>query len=602
MGVSDDVVALRRTLSQLELERLERASGEPLDDLVDRAAVAEKEARRLQSRDLIAITLLRRAELLLAAGRERDAIPVLEEVGPVLRGSREDDLRVRALAHLAEAHARSKDWKRVSALCEEGITLVEKYRYNLTSDYLASAYLHSRIALYSWGVRAAYELGRYELMIERAELSKSRLILSRPAASTRASAGAAADRVAEFRELSRRIAEHPARRAPEELLARRHMLWDLMALEGSKSRPEPFSLPAIQSLLRKDEAILFYYWLDANSLAIATIDRDRFAAELRHVSPDQRRMLESYARHALESTKPNYSAFEPVRDFGSFLLPAASPIAWHEKERLLVSPHRVLHSIPFHAMRYENQWLIERAAVSYIANLSSLQLPYTPRKEQRVLAVGVEHFNVPGRTLGPLPEAELEAQEVKQIYDTHRVPVTLLVKAEATADRLRGWDSDGTLNGYSCLHFATHGENVNSDSPMESHFYMQDSRLDGLELANLRLEADIVVLSACCSGQRPIAGRGLKELPGDDLFGLQAAFFRAGARRILGTLWPVDSSAARRIATAFHSHLIADKSDDPEVALQTSIRNYLAQADIRTRKVYFWAAFFLSALGRAKSV
>jgi CHAT domain-containing protein len=137
---------------------------------------------------------------------------------------------------------------------------------------------------------------------------------------------------------------------------------------------------------------------------------------------------------------------------------------------------------------------------------------------------------------------------------------------------------------------------------MESHFYLQNSLLDGLDLSDLRLEADIVVLSACSSGQRPIAGRGLRELPGDDLFGLQAAFFRAGVRRILGTLWPVDSLAAHKITTAFHRRLAAESLCDPEVALQASMCDYLVQAGIQARKVYFWAPFFLSVLGRPKRI
>ena len=139
--------------------------------------------------------------------------------------------------------------------------------------------------------------------------------------------------------------------------------------------------------------------------------------------------------------------------------------------------------------------------------------------------------------------------------------------------------SSGDLERYSCLHFATHGENVNSDSPM-SHFYLADSMLDGLELARLRLGAETVVLSACCSGQRPIFGRGMQELPGDDLFGLQAAFFRAGARRVLGTLWPVASQAARQISVSFHSQLASGKCRDPETALQKAICDYLASAGV----------------------
>jgi CHAT domain-containing protein len=106
------------------------------------------------------------------------------------------------------------------------------------------------------------------------------------------------------------------------------------------------------------------------------------------------------------------------------------------------------------------------------------------------------------------------------------------VGARATANHLRQLERDGTLAEYSCLHFSTHGDNIIVDRPMESRFYLQDSLLDGLELANLRLGADTVVLSACCSGHRSIAGRGLNELQGDDLFGLQAAFFRAGANYV----------------------------------------------------------------------
>jgi CHAT domain-containing protein len=216
--------------------------------------------------------------------------------------------------------------------------------------------------------------------------------------------------------------------------------------------------------------------------------------------------------------------------------------------------------------------------------------------------LGVERFEVPGRALAPLPEAEAEARDIKDLYERRGAPATLLLGArgEATVDRLRAMEDDGTLATFACLHFATHCESVNSDNPMESHFFLQNSMLDGLEIANFRLCADTVVLSACCSGLRAVAGRGLEELPGDELFGLQAAFFQAGARCVLGTLWPVNSEAAQRIATGFHARLAADASCDAERALQATICDYLAEAGMRTRKVYFWAPFFLSVLGRSK--
>jgi CHAT domain-containing protein len=602
MGLADDITAICRDLSRLTLDHQSRAAGEPRDDLLQRAASTEKEARHLSNRPLIALALLHQAELLLAVNRARETISVCEQAMEALGDLRKDDLRVRALGHLAESYVRLENWQSVSSVCAEGIALVEKYRYKVSADYLASAYLRSRIGLYSWGVRAAYELKQYELAIERAELSKCRLILRNRSRDNRDHSPMSAQREAEFRELCREIATFPVGEAPEYLVARRAILTDWMNIGYKDSTPAKFRLQAIMSLLRSDEAILFYYWLDPKKLGIATIDQDGFAMELRSISNEQRTMLEKYADHVLTSTTVTYSLFEPVRHFGSFLLPDASRVPWHNKRRLFVSPHRVLHSIPFHALRYEDRWLIERAAVSYVPNLTSFGCTYIPREKRSVLVVATENFNVPGKTLSSLPAANREGREVKQIYDDRGVPTTLLLEKDATTDRLRKMEADGSLRQYSCVHFATHGENVDSNSPMESRFYMQDSLLDGLEVANLQLGADTVVLSACCSGHRPISGRGLKELPGDDLFGLQAAFFRAGAHEIVSTLWPVDSDAACKIMMGFHAQLSGRKTCDAEMALQAAVCDYLAQTDIRTSKIYFWAPFFLSVLGKKRII
>jgi CHAT domain-containing protein len=302
----------------------------------------------------------------------------------------------------------------------------------------------------------------------------------------------------------------------------------------------------------------------------------------------------------LENVTVGHEECEQVRNFGSFLLPSISAVPWQDKPRLIISPHRILHSIPFHAMRFEDQWLIQRAAMSYIPNLTSLQVAHARSKSRRTLVLGVERFHVPGHPLDALPAAEAEAIDIKRLYESRGAPAALLLgsRGEGTVERLRSMDDDGTLRMFTCLHFATHCESVNDENPMESHFFLQDSMLDGLEIANFRLGADIVVLSACCSGLRAVAGRGLTELPGDELFGLQAAFFQAGARCVLATLWPVNSLAAQSLATNFHARLATDNSCDAERALQASICEYLAKAGKQTSKVHYWAPFFLSVFGR----
>jgi hypothetical protein len=67
--------------------------------------------------------------------------------------------------------------------------------------------------------------------------------------------------------------------------------------------------------------------------------------------------------------------------------------------------------------------------------------------------------------------------------------------------------------------------------------------------------------SACQVGQRAISGRsaapqsGDEALFGDEMFGLPAAFFSAGAREVLGGLWPVNDQAALAIMPGLHEHL-----------------------------------------------
>jgi CHAT domain-containing protein len=131
---------------------------------------------------------------------------------------------------------------------------------------------------------------------------------------------------------------------------------------------------------------------------------------------------------------------------------------------------------------------------------------------------------------------------------------------------------------------------------MESFLYLYDSIVDGLEIASWELKAELVVLSACSSGQRAISGRGMPHLPGDDLFGLQAAFFAAGAKRVIGSLWPVHSPAAKAIMTALHRQLATGQS--PETALRSAILEYLRTARVGNRQSFYWAPFFLSAVGR----
>jgi CHAT domain-containing protein len=152
------------------------------------------------------------------------------------------------------------------------------------------------------------------------------------------------------------------------------------------------------------------------------------------------------------------------------------------------------------------------------------------------------------------------------------------------------------LSRFSCIHLAGHAENILGDTPLESHLYLYDAVLDGLEIAGWRLPAELVVLSACSAGQRAISGRGLAEVPGDELFGLQAAFFAAGSRWIISPLWPVVDDVGLRLMQTLHHNLATGCT--PEVAHQRAVKAFLADAGVKWRRPYYWAPFYVTAMGR----
>ena len=84
---------------------------------------------------------------------------------------------------------------------------------------------------------------------------------------------------------------------------------------------------------------------------------------------------------------------------------------------------------------------------------------------------------------------------------------------------------------------------------------------------------------------------------GDDIFGLQAAFFAAGAACVLGALWPADSPTAAALMADFHRRYVA--GDPPEVALQRAMLDRLDNGTTLTSAAYYWAPFYIVSVARS---
>jgi len=147
------------------------------------------------------------------------------------------------------------------------------------------------------------------------------------------------------------------------------------------------------------------------------------------------------------------------------------------------------------------------------------------------------------------------------------------------------------LSQFRFLHFATHGL-LNSQHPELSGVVLslvdeqgqpQDGFLRMHEIFNLKLNADLVVLSGC---QTALG----KEIKGEGLIGLTRGFMYAGARSVMASLWSVEDKATAELMKRFYAGMLNEGMSSP-AALCAAQRAMMK--DKRWEQPYYWAAFTL---------
>jgi CHAT domain-containing protein len=124
-------------------------------------------------------------------------------------------------------------------------------------------------------------------------------------------------------------------------------------------------------------------------------------------------------------------------------------------------------------------------------------------------------------------------------------------------------------------------------SPPDEATEEDDGLLKASEVAQLKMNADIIMLSACNTASGD-------ELGAEGLSGLARAFIYAGARSLLVSHWSVESTSAAELTTGMFDAMSADKSIGRSEALQMSMVDLMTDKE---RSYYshpaFWAPFSL---------
>ncbi|MEG4212146.1 tetratricopeptide repeat protein [Microcoleus sp. S13_B4] len=252
---------------------------------------------------------------------------------------------------------------------------------------------------------------------------------------------------------------------------------------------------------------------------------------------------------------------------------------------IIFIPHQSLFLVPFVALQDPTgQYLIEKHTILTAPAIQILQLTHQSRQKVRQLSlqnnlvVGnpiMPKIGTPPHQLEPLPGSEREAIIIAQLLKTKPLTGSQATKASIVQQMLKA----------RIIHLATHGllnEVKRGDLPGAIALAPSgndDGLLTSSEILDLKLNAELVVLSACNTG------RG--KLTGDGVVGLSRALISAGVPSIIVSLWFVPDDPTAELMAEFYRQL--KKNPNKAQALR--------QAMLMTMKMHptpkDWAAFTL---------
>lgn len=500
------------------------------------------------------------------------------------------DSQWRALHGLARLDMAGGRRPEAKALLIQAVDVIEAMRSELKVDQLKDGFIADKAVVYEDLVTLLADMGDVSEAFRTAERSRARNLIDLLGNKRRS------PQRKEDQSLYERITAVRARlREQESLLAsaqntnerevyakgvkRLQDDYRDILLEIQASRPDiaslvsvnPLTLPEVQKMLEPGVALLSYY-ITANEILCWTLDHDRVDLTRTRLGRGALgRMILTY-RRMLQNLEPVEAH---SKELYTLLLAPVLPKLTGVKV-LGIIPHDCLHTLAFATLSDGESSLLDRYPLFQLPSASVFKFTLERRKAERntkVLAVGNPDLH--DQSL-ELPFAEREVTSLAWNYPN----MTALTRDKAT----KSWISEH-IDEFGIIHLATHGE-FDPVNPLFSALKLvgdkkeKDGDLDAAEIFDLRITADLIVLSACQTGLGKVSS-------GDEVKGLNQAFLYAGTHALVSSLWRVsDISTAMLMKQFYREYQTRPKAE--------SLR--LAMLHVKNRFPHpgYWGAFTLS--------
>lgn len=523
-------------------------------------------SRELHASDQEAACLLNIANAQNLMGKSEAALMNYRTGFGIAKSLNNPDLLWRFIAGLAENYETRGEWDKVVELNDTTLKILEGLRKTMPGDDYKTTFM-------------AKERWVYEDIIDLLQTLNEK------------------DKSKGYDLLAFRYNEQSKSRTLLELLGKNEM-----------AESKPVSLEEVQALCPDRNTVILEYAVGDSSSSLWVITAS--AHQLFRL-PARKALQEKIEtiRFAMLDPKQSIPEFFTQAAFSLYetlIKPAEQFLS--KRSKIIIIPDGILNYLPFEVLLTENRkiderksysdmpFLVKRYPISYAQSASVLKTlisqssgPKKPEPESRkLLAFGDPLYE--DTLLNPInkyPRLEFSGKEIENIaaYFTGGSS-EIYLRNKATEENLK---QNNELDKFNYIHFATHGL-INEDKPDLSSIVLtsaknsgEDGFLQAAEIFNLKLNADLVVLSACQTGLG-------KLVRGEGMVGLTRAFMYAGTPSVVVSLWSVSDMSTDALMGEFYRNLIKNKlskTDALRKAQLTLINNE------KYAHPFYWAPFIL---------